>query len=593
MATLLIAGIVTLVIFYLAILIVGMVAARCVKVTGSKSNDTELSSGSEVRESEEVVVAGRKLHGVVGAMTMIATTVGGGFINGTAESIATSGLVWTISPFAITLGLILGGLFYAGPMRAARYITMLQPVELRYGRLVAFLVYLASLCGDVFWTAAILNALGTSLSVVVGLTVETSILTSAGVTLLYTVVGQMISVAYTDVLQLLFITVGLVLCLPFIAQNDRVGQFTDHPDRWTGQLTGLDASPWIDLAIAMILGTIPWQSYFQRVLSVRSTREAQCLSVVAGFGSLLFAVPPFLVGAYSNVADWSNSSLTSGLNPVAANQSSMVLPLMLKEFTPEIVSVIGLGAVSAAVMSSVDSSVLGSSSMFTHNVYRATLRPKASDRELLWVQRLSILVIGGAATAMSIFVRTVWGLFVLAADIAYVIVLPQLTSALFLHHTNAYGALAAFFAGAVLRIGAGEPMIDLPAFIKYPYYDEKNGQVFPFRAIAFFASFVCLVVVSWLANLCFKKGVFPACCDVLGGKGERDGGRADVYVVNRNRSGSGVGGVNSSSGATTTPAGGALHRGGRKLTSKTDYVRETYLLHNPTFIENDRQFTKT
>ena len=35
-----------------------------------------------------------------------------------------------------------------------------------------------------------------------------------------------------------------------------------------------------------------------------------------------------------------------------------------------------LGAVSAAVMSSMDSAVLGSSSMFTHNVYKATLRPK-------------------------------------------------------------------------------------------------------------------------------------------------------------------------------------------------------------------------
>ena len=54
---------------------------------------------------------------------------------------------------------------------------------------------------------------GTSLSVVMGLTVETSILTSAGVAVLYTMVGQMISVAYTDVMQLFFITLGLVSLL--------------------------------------------------------------------------------------------------------------------------------------------------------------------------------------------------------------------------------------------------------------------------------------------------------------------------------------------------------------------------------------------
>lgn len=51
---------------------------------------------------------------------------------------------------------------------------------------------------------------GTSLSVVMGIPVETSILVSAGVTTLYTMVGQMISVAYTDVAQLLLMTVGLV-----------------------------------------------------------------------------------------------------------------------------------------------------------------------------------------------------------------------------------------------------------------------------------------------------------------------------------------------------------------------------------------------
>lgn len=43
-----------------------------------------------------------------------------------------------------------------------------------------------------------------------GIPVETSILVSAGVTTLYTMVGQMISVAYTDVAQLLLMTVGLV-----------------------------------------------------------------------------------------------------------------------------------------------------------------------------------------------------------------------------------------------------------------------------------------------------------------------------------------------------------------------------------------------
>lgn len=45
------------------------------------------------------------------SFNLIATTVGGGYINGTAESIASSGLVWTLAPFGIFIGLILGNIF--------------------------------------------------------------------------------------------------------------------------------------------------------------------------------------------------------------------------------------------------------------------------------------------------------------------------------------------------------------------------------------------------------------------------------------------------------------------------------------------------
>lgn len=56
------------------------------------------------------------------------------------------------------------------------------------------------------------------------------------------------------------------------------------------------------ISLGQILGTIPWQSYFQRVLSVKTVFQAQYLSVLGGFGSLLFAVPPILIGAYSTVS---------------------------------------------------------------------------------------------------------------------------------------------------------------------------------------------------------------------------------------------------------------------------------------------------
>ena len=54
---------------------------------------------------------------------------------------------------------------YAKPMRDKCYMTMLDPLHERFGSLVVVLVYMASLCGDVFWTASILSALGMCITI--------------------------------------------------------------------------------------------------------------------------------------------------------------------------------------------------------------------------------------------------------------------------------------------------------------------------------------------------------------------------------------------------------------------------------------------
>lgn len=76
--------------------------------------------------------------------------------------------------------------------------------------------------------------------------------------------------------------------------------------------------------------------------------------------------------------DWNKTAYGEmyGSDPAGRGESNMVLPLVMHHLTPDVVSFFGLGAVSAAVMSSADSSVLSASSMFARNVYRLVFRPK-------------------------------------------------------------------------------------------------------------------------------------------------------------------------------------------------------------------------
>lgn len=95
------------------------------------------------------------------------------------------------------------------------------------------------------------------------------------------------------------------------------------------------------------------------------------------------AIPPALIGAIARNTDWSltdyrpygNATTSTSIPP---EHSSLVVPLVFQYLTPKWVTFIGLGAVSAAVMSSADSSVLSAASMFAHNIWKLTIHPNVS-----------------------------------------------------------------------------------------------------------------------------------------------------------------------------------------------------------------------
>ena len=108
-----------------------------------------------------------------------------------------------------------GGFFFAKIMRERKYFTMLDPFQERYGPRVGGLLYIPALMGEIFWSASILSALGATISVVIGLDRFTSVITSACIAVFYTLFGGLYSVAYTDVIQLICIFVGLVSVLKY------------------------------------------------------------------------------------------------------------------------------------------------------------------------------------------------------------------------------------------------------------------------------------------------------------------------------------------------------------------------------------------
>lgn len=471
---------VSIALFYLLIFVVGVYASRRRGGDGS---------------SENLLLAGRSMPLLVAVMTMTATWVGGGYINGTAEAVydRQQGLVWTQAPWGYALSMVLGGLFFARRMRRHQFTTLLDPFERRYGKTVASWFFLPALVGEVFWSAAILVALGTTFSVVLGFDLRASIVLSAAVAIGYTVVGGLWSVAYTDVVQLVCLMLGLGIAIPFALQQVGGPTAVVHAavTQMPGSPTGAEVWLWVDMALLLCLGGIPWQVYFQRVLAARDEQTAVRLSLIAAGGCVLMAVPAVIIGGVGLAADW--SSTDAG----AAPQPAMVLPYVLAYLTPSVVATVGLGAVAAAVMSSVDSSILSASSMLVWNVYRPQLRPTASDHELRMVLRGSIVLIGVAATALALSVQSVYALWYLCADLVYVILFPQLVVVLYCKSANRIGAISGAAVSLALRLGGGEPIFGIPVWMPYPLTaDDQSSTNFPFRTTAMLAGLVTIWIVS-------------------------------------------------------------------------------------------------
>ncbi|KAL9899692.1 choline transporter isoform 1-T2 [Glossina fuscipes fuscipes] len=497
-----IAGVVSIVLFYLLILGVGIWAGR----KKESGNDSE----------EEVMLAGRSIGLFVGIFTMTATWVGGGYINGTAEAIYTSGLVWCQAPFGYALSLVFGGIFFANPMRKQGYITMLDPLQDSFGERMGGLLFLPALCGEVFWAAGILAALGATLSVIIDMDHRTSVILSSCIAIFYTLFGGLYSVAYTDVIQLFCIFIGLWMCIPFAWTNEHVKSLSSMEVDWIGEVEPNQRWFYIDYGLLLVFGGIPWQVYFQRVLSSKTAGRAQLLSYVAAFGCILMAIPPVLIGAIAKATPW-NETAYKGPYPLTEQETSMILPMVLQYLTPDFVSFFGLGAVSAAVMSSADSSVLSAASMFARNVYKLIFRQKASEMEIIWVMRVSIIIVGILATIMALTIPSIYGLWSMCSDLVYVILFPQLLMVVhFKTHCNTYGSLAAYIIALFVRLSGGEALLGLPALIHFPGYDEvEKKQLFPFRTMAMIMSLITLIVVSWWTKMMFESGKLPPSYDIF------------------------------------------------------------------------------
>ncbi|XP_061833071.1 high affinity choline transporter 1-like isoform X1 [Nerophis lumbriciformis] len=502
-------GLVVMVAFYLLILGTGIWAS----MRSRKEEKKWTGDGIEI-----TLLAGRNINLLVGIFTLTATWVGGGFILGIAEATynPTLGAVWALMPVPYVLTFFLGGFFFAKPMRENKYVTMMDPFQQKYGNVLATALIFPALVADVLWVARTLVSLGGTMSVILDLSYIYSIIISSVVAIVYTLLGGLYSVAYTDVIQLILIFISLWVCVPFLLTNPHsmdisvtaYNQSFQAP--WIGKVELNEAGKWFDDFMVLALGGLAYQAFYQRILSASSYTQAQVTCFASSAFCLVLGIPSILIGAVAASTDW-NSTIYGLPTPYDRGEAGSILPIALQSLTPTYVSIIGIGAVAAAVMSSMDSALLSSASLFSSNIYKNILRKQASDREMQWVIRISVVVVGLAGTVLTFLDSSVLVFWLVGVDMSFTIMFPQLVCILFFNVSNGYGASLGFLVGILMRILSGEPLIGLPPVIRYPgcrlNAEGTLTQYFPFRTTIMVTSLLSILLFSWLASIIFNKGL--------------------------------------------------------------------------------------
>jgi SSS family transporter len=466
----------TLVIIYLLVTIaIGLIAARRVK------NTTDFA------------IAGRHLPLYMIVTTTFATWFGSETVLGIPAKFIAGGLHAVVEdPFGAGFCLIFVGLFFAGKLYRMTLLTISDYYRERYGRSIEILCSLIIMLSYLGWVSAQVTALGLVFNVLSGgvIGVPMGMVIGVASILAYTLFGGMWSVAVTDFIQMIILVLGLAAIAVFAGDMaggaGRVVEFAVSRDlfKFWPEPTFKDMVFFFAAAITIMLGSIPQQDVFQRVMSANSTRAATLGPVIGGVAYILFAfVPMFLVASALLIMPGETATLLK-------DDPQKVLPTLVLEKMPFVMQVFFFGALLSAIKSTASATLLAPGVTFTENIWRQ-FRPAGSDRENLRTMRITVLVFSICVLVYAIRMQgtPIYELVSGAYQVPLVGAFVPLVCGLYWQRATTQGALAA----VVLGIGVWL------LFLATPW-----GEAFPAQLAGVLASFGGMIAGSiapqWVAN---------------------------------------------------------------------------------------------
>jgi SSS family solute:Na+ symporter len=506
--------------------------------------------------ADDYFLASRNLSWYIVGASIFASNIGSEHLVGLAGSGATSGVAMAHYELHAWCLLVLGWVLVPFYTRSRVY-TMPEFLERRYSPAARWVLSIISLVAyvltkiavGIFAGGIVFGTLLPELELRVGSVTLNSFWIGSVVVVvltgLYTVLGGMRAVAYTEALQTLILVAGSLLLTIFglnklggwgelrtvlgsealnlwkpLVPADMQGTWAPviEPDRIAWYFNG--NYPWLGMLFcAPIIGLWYWctdQYIVQRTLGAPNEREARRGTIFAAFLKLLpvfiFIIPGMVAVALAKTGKVPGLGMMLDADGnTIADVSQAAFPLMVQHVLPVGLRGLVVAGLLAALMSSLAGVFNACSTLFTIDFYRK-LHPQASQHHLVWIGRVAttVMVLIGlgwipviqGAKGLYDYLQSVQGY--LAPPIFTVFFLGVLSKRL-----NARGCLAALVVGFAL--GAFRLAVDTPVTLKLAGFEAGyepgsllwivNNVYFQYYSLLIFlVSVVVMIGVSYTTS---------------------------------------------------------------------------------------------
>ncbi len=358
-----------------------------------------------IKSENDYLLGGKKLGYLLATFSIFATWFGAESCIGTAGTAYENGLSGVTDPFGYGIVILLVGFIFAVPLYKMNLVTIADFFRNRYSLLTERTIAIIMIPTSILWAAAQIRAFGLILASSSTLTVEISILISAIIVITYTLFGGLLADAWTDLIQGLILIIGLiVLSIIIITKESNIYNLIHSiPTEKISILSTSTNFGFLDLLHTIeswaipICGSLVAQELLSRVFASRNYKVAKRASITAGAMYILIGLIPLSIGIFG---------LT--LFPELSNPEQ-ILPMIAQKYFNTFLYIIFVGALISAILSTVDSTLLASSALMSHNIILSIYKINDESKKLR-VTRLNVLISGVLAYVLATHAEGVYNL---------------------------------------------------------------------------------------------------------------------------------------------------------------------------------------